>query len=111
METRCEITVEIGGHKKTREKEIKRVCMVEWAFRDDDFFHVLAGRSRKKLLQASALGVLYGDDDAQDVIARIERAIWRANDGMCHVQATARCLNGCGLFEGTDADNSELVAV
>ena len=80
-----EMTVEVGGHQRTRENEIKRVCMVEWAFRNEDFFHRLADDGQHQLLEASALGTLYGGEDADDIIQRIERAVWRANSGMCHV--------------------------
>ena len=84
-----EITVEVGGHKQTCENEIKRVCMVEWAFRTEDFFHRTSDDRKHQLLEASALGTLYGGEDADDIIQRIERAVWRANGGMCHVEVRA----------------------
>jgi len=111
METLIEITVEVGGHRKEREKEIKRACMVEWAFRDDDFYYVSVDGTKRTLLQASALGALYGGDDKQDIVERIERAVWRANCGMCHVEVSARHMNSRGLFESAMADDGELVAV
>jgi hypothetical protein len=80
-----EMTVEIGGHQQVRENELKRVCMVEWAFRNEDFFHRTADDGKHQLLEASALGTLYSDDDVDDIVQRIERAVWRANGGMCHV--------------------------
>lgn len=88
-----ELTVEIGGHQQTRENEIERVCMVEWAFRNDDFYHRPAGDGKHQLLEASALGTLYGGEELDDVIQRIERAIWRANGGMCHVEVRAMDLS------------------
>ena len=81
-----EMTVEVGGHHRTHESEIKRVCMVEWAFRNDDFFHRRSDDGKKQLLEASALGTLYVGDEVDEIIQRIERAIWRANGGMCHVE-------------------------
>ena len=118
METLCEITIEIGGYRKDREKEIKQACIIEWAFREDDFCYVPVNRwrgarhgSRKMLLQASALGTAYGNEDKQDIIERLERAVWRANGGMCHVEVTARRMNGNGLFESATADEEDLIAV
>ena len=86
METIYEITVEVGGYMKSREKEIKKACMVEWGFREDDFEYAPATCGRKRLLQASALGSVYDGEDIGEIVARIERAVWRANGGMCHVQ-------------------------
>ena len=88
-----ELTVEIGGHQQTRENEIERVCMVEWAFRNDDFYHRPAGDGKHQLLEASALGTLYGGEELDDIIQRIERAVWRANGGMCHVEVRAMNLS------------------
>ena len=85
-EALVEITVEIGGHKQARENEIKRVCMVEWAFRDDDFFHRPSDDGKRQLLEASALGTIYRGEDVADIVQRLERAIWRANGSMCHVE-------------------------
>ena len=86
MERLCEVTVEIGGHRKVREKEIIKACMVEWSFREDDFFHRPSDDGRHQILEASALGTLYADDDEQEIIGRLERAVWRVNGGMCHVE-------------------------
>jgi hypothetical protein len=88
-----EMTVEIGGHRNAREDEIIRACMVEWSFRKEDFFHRPTGDERPQLLEASALGTLYGGEDADDIIHRLERAIWRVNGGMCHVEIRAVGLN------------------
>lgn len=81
-----EITVEIGGHARDREKDIKKACMVEWNFRKDDFEHVPSTYGRKRLLQASALGSIEGEENIGEVVARIERAVWRENGRICHVQ-------------------------
>ena len=87
-----ELTVEIGGHQQARENEITRVCMVEWAFRNDDFYHRPTDDGKDQLLEASALGTLYASDELDDIIQRMERAIWRANGGMCHVEVRAMNL-------------------
>lgn len=81
-----EVTVDVGGHHKAKEAEIKRVCMVEWNFREDDFFHRLADDGKHILLEASALGTIYGDEDVDEFIQRMERAVWRVNGRMCHVE-------------------------
>jgi hypothetical protein len=90
MERRYELTLEIGGHRREVEKEIRRVCMVEWAFKEGDFTHERAQDQRNKwLLTASAIGSVFESEDIAEIVARIERAVWRANGGMCHVQVTA----------------------
>ena len=88
-----DLTVEIGGYKKDREKEIKRVCMLEWAFREDDFSYKPSEDGKHRLLEASALGTAYGEVDLQDTIQRIERAVWRVNGGMCHVEIKTMGVN------------------
>jgi hypothetical protein len=93
QERLIELTVEIGGHKPACEEEIKRVCMVEWAFRNEDFFHKLADDREHQLLEASALGSLYSGDDVNEIVHRIERAVWRANGEMCHVEVRAMSLS------------------
>ena len=111
METLCDITIEIGGYRKQQEREIKRVCMVEWAFRTDDFCHIPVKGSRKMMLQASAMGTLYGGEGMQDIVERLERSVWRANGGMCHVKVTARCVNSRGVFDPVEEEDKDLVAV
>lgn len=63
-----ELTVEIGGYRKEREKEIIAACMVEWGFRPDDFEHVRANCGRKKLLQASGLGALFDSEQIEEIV-------------------------------------------
>lgn len=93
MESLCEITIEIGGYRKDKEKAIIKACIVEWAFREEDFFKKPSDDKRKKLLEASALGTLYDGEDANDIVQRLERAVWRANCGMCHVEVHAVCMD------------------
>jgi hypothetical protein len=93
MERLCELTVTIGGYNKPREKQIKAACMVEWSFREDDFCFIKPESGRRCLLQASSLGTLFECEDTGGIIARLERAIWRANNGLCHVEAQAREVN------------------
>jgi len=88
-----ELTVEIGGHRRDYEKEIRRVCMIEWAFREDDFSYKPSEDGKHRLLEASALGTAYGDADLDETIQRIERAVWRANGGMCHVEIKTMGVN------------------
>lgn len=90
MERLCELTVTVGGYNKPREKSIIAACMVEWCFRKDDFGFVKPDCGRPRLLQASSMGTLYDSEEASGVIERIERAIWRANGGVCHVEVEAR---------------------
>lgn len=89
-----EVTVEIGGHHKSQETEIKRVCMVEWNFRVDDFFHRPSDDGKHQLLEASALGTIWGDEDVDGLTQRIERAVWRANGRMCHVEVRVVDIHG-----------------
>lgn len=90
MERLCELTVTIGGYNKPREKSIIRACMVEWCFRKDDFGFVKPECGRRRLLQASSMGTLYEFEEASGIIERMERAIWRANGALCHVEVEAR---------------------
>lgn len=90
MERLCELTVTIGGYNKPREKQIRAACMVEWSFRKDDFVFIKPECGRRSLLQASSMGTLYENEDANWVIERLERAIWRANGLLCHVEVQAR---------------------
>ena len=87
----CEMTVEIGGHEKEREGEIIRACMVEWSFRRDDFYRRPADAGTAELLCASALGTLYAGESEEEVVQRLERAVWRENGSMCHVDVEAIC--------------------
>lgn len=89
----CEITIEIGGYKKDKEKELIKACMVEWAFREDDFFKKPPNDKREKLLEASALGTLSDGEDANEIAQRLERAVWRINGCICHVKVHAVCMN------------------
>ena len=59
------------------------------------------------ILEASALGTLYADYEEQDVIARMERAVWRVNGGMCHVEVRAMRLDKPGVWQ-TPVDEEEL---
>ena len=93
MERLCEITIEIGGYTKDKEKKIIKACMVEWAFREDDFFKNSSDDKRNNLLEASALGTLYDGEDTNDIVQRLERAVWRSNCGMCHVEIHAACMD------------------
>ena len=91
MDRLCELTVTIGGYRKPREKSIMDACMVEWCFRKDDFGFVSAPSGRRKMLQATAMGTLYAAEEASQIMERMERAVWRANDGeICHVEVEAR---------------------
>ena len=96
MESLCEVTIEVGGYRKEVESEIIRACMVEWNFRTDDFFHRPSDDGRHQILEASALGTLYQDEDEQELIDRIERAVWRVNGKMCHVEAHTMRVNRAG---------------
>lgn len=100
MEQLCELTIEIGGYRKDLEKEIIRVCMVEWAFREDDFFEKPVDHSKNYLLEASALGTLYAGENASDIVQRLEQAVWRANgDKMCHVEVRVMFMNKAGVLD------------
>ena len=90
MDRLCELAVTIGNYNKLREKSIISACMVEWCFRKDDFSFVKPECGRKRLLQASSMGTLYEFEDTKWIIERIERAVWRANNGLCHVEVVAR---------------------
>jgi len=90
MEKVIEITMEISGYNKERESEIMRVCMVEWSFREEDFSPSRGNRVQKRMLRAAALGTLYDGEDMANIVGRIERAVWRANCGMCHVAVGTR---------------------
>ena len=86
----CDLTVTVGGYNKPREKCIIAACMVEWCFRKTDFGFVKPDCGRRRMLQASSMGTLYEFEQASGIIERMERAIWRANGGICHVQVEAR---------------------
>lgn len=108
MEILCEMTVEIGGYKKSAEKEIIRMCMVEWSFREEDFYHRPSDDGRHELLEASALGTLYADYEEKDVTKRIEHAVWRVNGSMCHVQVHAVRLNRHSLRPRNDEEELQI---
>ena len=92
-ENAFEITIEIGGHDKTKEKEIIRACMVEWNFREDSFSHRTAPDGKSDILEAAAVGILYEDEDRHEFGQRLSRAVWRANGGvLCHVEVTGISL-------------------
>jgi hypothetical protein len=102
MERIFELTVDIGGHRKDYEKQIIAACMVEWGFKKDEFEHVPANCGRKKLLQASGLGAISDNEQIDEIVARIERAVWRANGGeMCHVEVRRMFIKkiGSGISE------------
>jgi hypothetical protein len=90
MERLCELTVTIGNYNKLREKSIIAACMVEWCFKKYDFGFVKPECGRRRLLQASSMGSLYEFEQASGIIERIERGVWRANGGICHVEVLAR---------------------
>jgi len=90
MDTVFDITIVISGYDKRRIKEIKRTCMVEWNFREDDFVEEPCTNGKSQTIQASALGAISDGEDIDDIINRVERSIWRANNGkICHVEVTA----------------------
>lgn len=90
MERMLEITLEVGGYDRKREEDIKRACMVEWNFREEDFIPGHDAPRRMRVLRACALGTLYDGEDPVETVMRIERAVWRANRGMCHVAVGTR---------------------
>jgi len=93
MERDYELTVEIGGHDKNREKDVIKACMVEWNFREEDFSHHTAPDGKSNILEASAVGILYEDEDKDEFAQRLSRAVWRANNGvLCHVEVRAMGL-------------------
>lgn len=100
MERLYDITVEIGGHSRDREKEIVRACMVEWGFQESDFEHVRGNRGRKRMLQAGALSTVSEGEEIEEIVGRIERAVWRSNGGMCHVECRASLV---GQVDGQPA--------
>lgn len=90
MDTLYDMTIEIGGYNKSRVKPIKDACMVEWNFRDEDFIQVPGNDGTSRLLQAEALGAISEGEDIDEIINRMERSIWRANNGkLCHIEVTA----------------------
>lgn len=89
MIKKYDLSVQIGGYRKDREAAIKRVCQAEWPFRDDDFAFMPAPCGDNLLLEASALGVVYDGEDIGAIVTAIERAVWQANGGMCHVECRA----------------------
>jgi hypothetical protein len=93
MEKAFELTVEIGGHDKNREKEVIKACMVEWNFREEDFSRHTAPDGKSVILEASAVGIIYEDEDKDEFAQRLSRAVWRANGGvLCHVEVRAMGL-------------------
>lgn len=99
MERLCELTVTIGGYNKPREKQIVAACMVEWSFREDDFTFIRPESGRRQLLKASSMGTLYENEDARWIVERLERAIWRANGTLCHVETHAKEINRNFAYE------------
>jgi hypothetical protein len=93
MEKLIEVVLEIGGHDKARDADIIKALMVEWNFREDDFSHGRSRPSRRRMVRAEALGTLYDGETAQELVARIERAVWRANGAMCHVAVGTKEVN------------------
>ena len=89
-----EVTIEVGGHLKAQETEIRRVCMVEWNFREDDFFCRPSDDETHILLEASALGTVFADEDVDELIQRMERSVWQANGHLCHVEVSVAEMHG-----------------
>lgn len=81
-----ELTVELGGYDKNKEQDIIKACLVEWNFREEDFLHHLAIDGKSDILEASAVGILYEDEDKNEFAKRFSRAVWRANGTLCHVE-------------------------
>lgn len=107
MEALYEVTVEIGGHHRDREQEMIRGCMVEWGFRKSDFERVPGTGRSACLVTASALSSVSEGEEIVEIIGRIERAVWRANGGICHVDVTARCVRPSQRQDQVLADMQE----
>ena len=86
MEHAYELTIEIGAYDAKKENDIIKACMVEWNFREHDFSHYTAPDGRSVLLQASAVGIMYENEDRDEVAQRLLRAAWRVNGSPCHVE-------------------------
>ena len=104
MERRMEVVLEVGGYNREREKEIMTACMVEWNFRDDDFSRSRGAFGQRKLLRAAALGTLLDGEDRDDIVKRIENAVWRANNNPCHVAVGTRAVGWTPLDCDTPED-------
>lgn len=100
-----EITVQIGGHRQEREESIVKACMVEWAFREEDFLRCPSEDGTTQLIQVSALGMVLAGEDVQEIVGRLERAVWRANGRMCHVNVETMALDKApSPFSSADED-------
>jgi ubiquinone/menaquinone biosynthesis C-methylase UbiE len=85
-----ELSIEIAGYDRQKEKEIKRVCSVEWPFMEGDFVRLKVPGSRYRVMQSAALGTLFEVEDIDEVIKRLERVIWHVNGELCHVECKAK---------------------
>ena len=104
MERRIEIVLEIGSYSRRREADIKKACMVEWNFREDDFVRSRGSYGQNKLLRAEALGTISEGEDKNEIVKRIEQAVWRANGAMCHVAVGTRELDPYPFGAGNMSD-------
>ena len=92
MESIWKLELEIPGVQAAQINETQRVCMVEWAFGEEDFeIGPIAGDGSQTIWVAGT-GTLYANESEEELEARLIAAIHRVNGGLCCVKITPTCL-------------------
>ena len=83
-----EMTVEISGSDRRKQKLIIDACCENWSF-EEEVFHYAPITSA---LIASAQNYLCGGETEREFADRLTKAIWKANDAYCRVEVSATYL-------------------
>jgi len=79
----------INDYDETKEAEIQNALYDEWGF--DPYIWESYISDKKTCMDGEARGCL-GKETKEKFADRISKAIWKANDGFCHIEVIATCL-------------------
>ena len=83
-----EMTVEIRGYDKQKQKPIMDACCEVWGFEAEEFHYTPVTQA----LIASAQSYLCGGESEREFADRLTKAIWEANDAYCRVEVSTTYL-------------------
>jgi hypothetical protein len=92
MSRSYEMGVTITGFNKSKLQKIKKACLAEWDFEEDEL-SVQVDEKKKRTLTGKGVGFLCGGEVEEEFSDRLAKAIWKANGRYCGVEVQAVFLD------------------
>lgn len=86
MSRSYEMGVTITGFNKSRLQKIKKACLAEWSFDEDEFS---VDPKKVRTLTGKGIGSLCGGEDEEEFTDRLAKSVWKANGKYCGVEVQA----------------------